>query len=292
MPKSMTGFGRAMKTFDSHEITVEIKAVNHRFFEFNCRLPRQYAFLEEKLKALFATQISRGKVEAYVSIQCTDGSDALVTVNKSLAKSYIDALRDANSMLGLIDDLTLSQLFRMSDVFNVTKAETDEDELWNMVREVAQEALNGFVAMRIIEGNKLSDDVFSKLTYIENVVTQIEIRSPQVTEQYRNRLYNKLSELLDDKNIDEARILTEAAVFADKTAVDEELVRLKSHISQYRELLKSDEPIGKKLDFLTQEMNREVNTTGSKCNDLTITHMVVELKSTIEKIREQIQNIE
>lgn len=292
MPKSMTGYGRAMKSFPSHEITVEVKAVNHRFFEFSCRLPRQYSFLEEKLKSLFASQISRGKVEAYVSIQCTDGSDALVTVNTPLAKSYVDALRDANSELGLNDDLTLSQLFRMSDIFSVTKVETDENELWNMVCEVAQEALNSFVAMRKIEGDRLRDDILSKLTFIENTVAKIEARSPEVTEQYRARLYNKICEVLGDKNIDESRILTEAAIFADKTAVDEELVRLGSHIAQYRELLSLDEPIGKKLDFLTQEMNREVNTTGSKCNDLTITHMVVDLKSTIEKIREQIQNIE
>lgn len=292
MPKSMTGYGRAMKSFPSHEITVEVKAVNHRFFEFSCRLPRQYSFLEEKLKSLFASQISRGKVESYVSIQCTDGSDALVTVNTPLAKSYVDALRDANSELRLNDDLTLSQLFRMSDIFSVTKVETDENELWNMVCEVAQEALNSFVAMRKIEGDRLRDDILSKLTFIENTVAKIESRSPEVTEQYRARLYNKICEVLGDKNIDESRILTEAAIFADKTAVDEELVRLGSHIAQYRELLSLDEPIGKKLDFLTQEMNREVNTTGSKCNDLTITHMVVDLKSTIEKIREQIQNIE
>ena len=292
MPRSMTGYGRSMKAFGSHEITVEVRAVNHRFFEFNCRLPRQYSFLEEKLKTLFATKISRGKVEAYVSIVCTDGSDALVTVNSALAKAYIDALRGANNELCLNDDLTLSQLFRMSDVFSVTKVETDEDELWEMVSETANEALDSFVAMRAVEGARLADDIEVKLTFIEETVEKIETRSPDVTKEYREKLYAKLSALLEDKNLDESRILTEAAIFADKTAVDEELVRLRSHIAQYRELLKLDEPIGKKLDFLIQEMNREVNTTGSKCSDLTITHMVVDLKSVIEKIREQIQNIE
>ncbi len=292
MPKSMTGFGRATGSYSSHEITVELRSVNHRFFEFNCRLPRQYAFLEEKLKSLFAAKINRGKVECYVSISVTDGSDASVEVNTALAKAYVDALHTANESLELKDDISLSQLFRMGDVFNVTKVESDEDELWKMVSETANNALEGFLSMRKVEGDRLRDDILIKLTTIEETVEKIEKRSPEVTKEYRNKLYNRLQELLGDKNIDEARILTEAAIFADKTAVDEELVRLRSHIAQYRELLASDEPIGKKLDFLTQEMNREVNTTGSKCSDLTITHMVVDLKSVIEKIREQIQNIE
>ncbi len=292
MPKSMTGFGRATGSYSSHEITVELRSVNHRFFEFNCRIPRQYAFLEEKLKSLFAAKINRGKVECYVSINVTDGCDASVEVNTSLAKAYIDALKKANDSLGLNDDLTLSQLFRISDVFNVTKVESDEDELWKMVSETANQALESFLTMRKVEGDRLRDDILTKLVTIENTVEKIETRSPQVVNEYRNKLHNRLQELLADKSVDEARILTEAAIFADKTAVDEELVRLRSHIAQYRELLSLDEPIGKKLDFLTQEMNREVNTTGSKCSDLTITHMVVDLKSIIEKIREQIQNIE
>ncbi len=292
MPKSMTGFGRATGSYSSHEITVELRSVNHRFFEFNCRIPRQYAFLEEKLKSLFAAKINRGKVECYVSISVTDGSDASVEVNTALAKAYIDALKNANDSLGLKDDMTLSQLFRISDVFNVTKVESDEDELWKMVSETANQALESFLAMRKVEGDRLHDDILTKLVTIEDTVEKIEARSPEVVNEYRNKLYNRLQELLADKSVDEARILTEAAIFADKTAVDEELVRLRSHIAQYRELLSLDEPIGKKLDFLTQEMNREVNTTGSKCSDLTITHMVVDLKSIIEKIREQIQNIE
>ena len=196
------------------------------------------------------------------------------------------------AQLGLKDDLTLTQLFRMSDVFSVQKVEGDENELWSLVSVTAQEALDSFIEMRAIEGERLKNDILSKLDFIEETVGKIETRSPDVTKEYRTKLYTRLCDLLGDKNIDESRILTEAAIFADKTAVDEETVRLRSHIAQYRELLTLDEPIGKKLDFLIQEMNREVNTTGSKCSDLTITRMVVDLKSTIEKIREQIQNIE
>lgn len=292
MPRSMTGYGRSKKQFGSREITVELKSVNHKFFEFNTRLPRQYAFMEDKLKSLCGEYISRGKVEMYVNVAVSDGSDVSVGVNAALAKSYICAVRAANEDLGLADDITLTQLFRIPDVFNVTKTDADESELWDQTSQTAEEALVSFVEMRASEGERLKNDILSKLRYIEDVVTKIEARSPMVTEAYRQKLYNKLLLLLDDRGVDEARVLTEAAIFADKTAVDEETVRLKSHIASFRELLERDEPIGKKLDFLIQEMNREVNTTGSKCSDLEITKMVVDLKSTIEKIREQIQNIE
>ncbi len=292
MPKSMTGYGRASKSFEAYEISVEVRSVNHRFFEFSTRISRQYSFLEDKLKSLFASKINRGKVETYVSINRINGSDSVVEVNAELANNYISALRNANEQLGLNDDLTLSQLFRMSDVFTVSKSEVDEDELWALVSATASEALDSFIEMRTVEGERLKNDILSKLDFIEETVTQIETRSPDVTKEYRTKLYTRLCDVLGDKNIDESRILTEAAIFADKTAVDEETVRLRSHIAQYRDLLQLNEPIGKKLDFLIQEMNREVNTTGSKCSDLTITRMVVDLKSTIEKIREQIQNIE
>lgn len=292
MPKSMTGYGRSKMLFGAREITVEIRSVNHKFFEFSSRVPRQYGYIEDKLKALFSASISRGKVEAYVSISTNDGSDVSVEVNTPLAENYISALRKANSTLNLNDDITLTRLFGIPDIFTVTKAETDENELWEEVRATASAALEGFVDMRRREGERLKADILTKLDYIEETVAKIELRSPEVTKEYRERLYQKLCDILQDKNIDEARILTEAAIFADKTAVDEETVRLKSHVASFRELLELDEPIGKKLDFLVQEMNREVNTTGSKCSDLTITKMVVDLKSTIEKVREQIQNIE
>ncbi len=292
MPKSMTGYGRSKMLFGAREITVEIRSVNHKFFEFSSRVPRQYGYIEDKLKALFSASISRGKVEAYVNISTNDGSDVSVEVNTPLAENYISALRKANSTLNLTDDITLTRLFGIPDIFTVTKAETDENELWEEVRATAAAALEGFVDMRRREGERLKADILTKLDYIEETVAKIELRSPEVTKEYRERLYQKLCDILQDKNIDEARILTEAAIFADKTAVDEETVRLKSHVASFRELLELDEPIGKKLDFLVQEMNREVNTTGSKCSDLTITKMVVDLKSTVEKVREQIQNIE
>lgn len=292
MPKSMTGYGRSKMLFGAREITVEIRSVNHKFFEFSSRVPRQYGYIEDKLKALFSASISRGKVEAYVSISTNDGSDVSVEVNTPLAENYISALRKANTSLNLSDDITLTRLFGIPDIFTVTKAETDENELWEEVRATASAALEGFVDMRRREGERLKADILTKLDYIEETVAKIELRSPEVTKEYRERLYQKLCDILQDKNIDEARILTEAAIFADKTAVDEETVRLKSHVASFRELLELDEPIGKKLDFLVQEMNREVNTTGSKCSDLTITKMVVDLKSTVEKVREQIQNIE
>ncbi len=292
MPRSMTGYGRAVKTFDSREITVELKAVNHRFFEFSARTPRQYVFLEDRLKKLFSAEINRGKVEAYVSV--TESADPSETVepNISVIKSYVEALRALKDELSVADDLSLSHLLRIPDAFNVTKSEEDEEELWAEVKEAAQEALAGFMNMRTAEGGKLAGDIALKLDEIELSVEKVSERSEEATREYRERLYGKLREILEDKNIDEQRILTEAAIFADKTAVDEEIVRLRSHISQCRGLIALDEPVGKRLDFLIQEFNREVNTIGSKCSDLEITKLVLGMKAAIEKIREQIQNLE
>lgn len=292
MLKSMTGYGREQRLVGNREILVEIRSVNHRYYEFNARLPRAYGYLEEKLKSFLNGKISRGKVEVSVSIFNQEGADACIEVNPIIANGYINALREANKELNLKDDITLTQIMRFPEVFTVKKVTEDEEEIWGAVKEVAQTALDKFVAMREIEGQKMKEDVESKLDYIEKVVGEIEVRSPMVTESYREKLTNKLKAVLEDKNIDEARIITEAAIFSEKTAVDEETVRLRSHISQFRKLVETDEPVGKKLDFIVQEMNREVNTTGSKCQDLTITQMVVNLKSEIEKIREQIQNIE
>lgn len=292
MLKSMTGYGREQRLVGSREILVEIRSVNHRYYEFNSRTPRAYGYLEEKLKSFLNGKISRGKVEVSVSIFNQEGADACIEVNSVIANGYINALREANEYLKLNDDLSLSQVMRFPDVFTVKKVTEDEEEIWEAVKSVAETALEKFVLMRETEGVKMKDDVSGRLDFIEGVVGEIEKRSPQVTEAYRTRLYNKLKDILEDKNIDESRIVTEAAIFSEKTAVDEETVRLRSHIAQFRKLLETDEPVGKKLDFLVQEMNREVNTTGSKCQDLTITNMVVNLKSEIEKIREQIQNIE
>ncbi|MEO3218414.1 YicC/YloC family endoribonuclease, partial [Ruminococcus bicirculans (ex Wegman et al. 2014)] len=220
------------------------------------------------------------------------GTDAEIELNKAVAKGYLDALRGAADELDLDDDITLSHIMKLPDVFTVVKKTDDEEVIWNEVKDVAQVALDRFVQMRETEGVKMYDDISGRLDYIEETVGKIEDQSPNVTESYRERLYAKIKETLGDKDIDEQRILTEVAIFADKVAIDEETVRLRSHISQFRELIKSDEPVGRKLDFLVQELNREVNTIGSKANDLTITKMVVDLKAEIEKIREQIQNIE
>ena len=292
MIKSMTGYGRGQQIIDGREITVEIKSVNHRYFEFSARVPRAYGYLEEKLKSFIQSKVSRGKVDVGVTIFNIEGKDAQIEVNQSIAVGYIDALRKANETIGLNDDLSLSQLIRLPDIFNVVKTTEDEEVIWNLVKSVAEEALNNFVTMRETEGQKMKDDIKSRLAYISELVGKVEERSPMVTEAYRERLYNKISEILNDKKIDEQRILTEAAIFSEKTAVDEETVRLKSHIQQFTTLLDSTEAVGRKLDFLIQEFNRESNTIGSKAQDVEITKIVVELKSEIEKIREQIQNIE
>jgi len=292
MIKSMTGYGRGQQIIDGREITVEIKSVNHRYFEFAARVPRAYGYLEEKLKSFVQSKVSRGKVDVGVTIFNIEGKDAQIEVNQSIATGYINALRKANETIGLTDDLALSQLIRLPDIFNVVKTTEDEEVIWNLVKSVVEEALNNFVSMRETEGQKMMDDIKSRLDYISELVEKVEKRSPLVTDAYRERLYNKISEILNDKKIDEQRILTEAAIFSEKTAVDEETVRLKSHIQQFTTLLESKEAVGRKLDFLIQEFNRESNTIGSKAQDVEITRIVVDLKSEIEKIREQIQNIE
>ena len=292
MPRSMTGYGRAVKLYDNREITVELKAVNHRFFEFTARVPRQYSFVEDRLKKLYSQKINRGKVETYVTVSVLGDPAETVEANPAVIESYVGALRDIGKKIGVPDDLALSHLLRIPDAFTVRKAAEDEEQIWQQVSETASEALEGFLKMRSDEGEKLKCDILVKLDEIAADVEKVEELSLQTVSAYRERLYSKISEVLADKNIDEQRILTEAAIFADKVAVDEETVRLKSHISQCRGLLALDEPVGKRLDFLIQEFNREVNTIGSKCNDLSVTKLVLEMKAAIEKIREQIQNIE
>ncbi len=298
MPRSMTGYGRAQMLEDGRDVLVEIRAVNHRYYEFSARLPRTCLYLEEKLKSFLNGRIGRGKVEVSVTITRPDGKDAQIAVNRSVAEGYVNALRMLNEELGengglwLSDDLTLNSLLRLPDVFTVTKEQEDENAVWAVVSAAAAQALDSFVKMREAEGGRLADDLSGKLDGLEAMLRQVESIVPSIAENYRQRLYAKLTELLADTNIDEQRILTETAIFAEKTAIDEETVRLHSHIAQFRTLLRSEEPIGRKLDFLVQEMNREVNTIGSKAQDLSVTRLVVDMKSEIEKIREQIQNIE
>ncbi len=292
MIRSMTGFGRGHQVLGGRDITVEIRAVNHRYYEFSSRLPRTYTFAEEKLKALLQGKISRGKVEVSVLVQNVTAVSEKITANKEVIAEYVAALREIKDELELSDDLSLSSIMRLPDAFTVVKEEADEEQMWLDLKTVAEEALENFIKMRETEGERMRADIAGRLDTIENNVEFIEKRSPIIVESYRKRLYDKMCEVLEGKGIDENRILLEAGIFSEKTAVDEETVRLRSHIAQFREMLNSAEPIGRKLDFLVQEMNRETNTIGSKVQDIEVTKIVVDQKSEIEKIREQIQNIE
>ena len=292
MVLSMTGYGRARLTLHGRDITVEIKSVNSRYFEYSSRLPRGYSFLEDKLKKLVNGKIARGKAELNLTIVNVEAPDTVITPNVELARQYKAAMDEMARQLGMRNDVTLSGLCRFPDMFSAVHAEADEAELWQDVQAVAAAALENFVAMRAAEGAKLREDVLARLCTLEKDVGVIEQTSAARVQKYTDKLYARLKELLDGRDIDDARILTEAVIFADKTAVDEETVRLRSHIRQYRDILALSEPVGRKLDFLTQELNRETNTIGSKCNELDITRVVVEVKGEIEKIREQIQNLE
>lgn len=289
---SMTGYGRAQQLIGGREICVEIRSVNHRFFELSARMPRSMNYLEEKLKSLVYKRVSRGKIDLNLTVVALEEPSAQVLINQPLAAGYLEALRKLGQELEVEDDLTLSNLSRFHDIFILRKSEVDEDALWDGVRQVAEEALEAYLAMRAAEGERLKEDVLGRLDTIEGYVAQVEERSPQTVEEYRARLYARLCEVLENQQIDEQRLLTEAAIFAEKTAVNEETVRLRSHIGQLREFLESGQPVGRKLDFLVQELNREANTIGSKAQDMTIAKIVVEIKAEIEKIREQIQNIE
>ena len=292
MIKSMTGYGRAQQLVDGMNITVEIKSVNHRYFEFSSRLPRSYGFLDEKLKSFFMGNLTRGKMECYVQIETVEEPDTIISVNHPLVKGYLDAYKELAETYGLENNVKVSDISRVSDIFSIRKQAADEDKIWAAVQTVADEALNGFVSMREREGSRLRDDVLSRLEIILDNVSFIEERSPETVKEYNEKLLGRLRELLADTHIEEQRILTEAAIFADKIAVAEETVRLRSHISQMRGFLDSSEAVGKKMDFLIQEFNREANTIGSKAQDVEIARRVVAIKAEIEKIREQIQNIE
>ncbi len=292
MIKSMTGFGRAQETVDGMNITVEIKSVNHRYFEFSAKVPRAYGFLEEKLKTYFNQQISRGKTECYVSIEFLEESETKVSVNTSLAKGYLDALHTLAENFGVKEDVSASLLARFPDVLTLQKESADEERIWAAVQSVASLSVERFLAMRETEGEKLRADILSRADTVLDCVAFVEARSPQTVREYNEKLLKRMEELLGNTQVDEQRLLTEAAIFADKIAVDEETVRLRSHISQLRSFMDADEPIGRKLDFLVQEINREANTIGSKAQDVDIAKKVIAIKAEVEKIREQVQNIE
>ena len=290
--KSMTGYGRAREEKNGRTITVELRAVNHRYLDCTVKAPRQYGFLDDAVKKAAAARIARGKVEVFVSVETQEGGDIAVTVNHTLAKRYLDALHDLSETYGLRDDVTVAVLAKMPDVLGSERIEQDADELTRDVLEVFAAACDGFDQMRCREGEKLAEDVRGRCAAIERMVGAVEQRSPERVREYREKLLARMQEVLADTSIDETRILTEAAIYADKTAVDEETVRLRSHLTQMDGMLRETQPVGRKLDFLVQEMNREVNTLGSKANDVDMARIVVDIKSEIEKIREQIQNIE
>lgn len=292
MIKSMTGYGSAKGTVEGIEISVELKSVNNKFLDTAVRMPRSFLFAEETVKQAVSSHISRGKVDVFVTVDASMADDMVVRVNEPLLNGYMDALKLIADKYGLPNDASAMNVSRLPDVLSVEKKELDAEAVAAGIREIAENALCDFDRMRIIEGEKLREDVLEKLKNIEGYVSVIEESAPVTVKEYRERLYSKLSDILGSSGIDEARILTEAAIFADKIAVDEETVRLRSHISQLKQMLETGSPIGRKIDFLLQEFNREANTTGSKCQNSDIAHVVVDLKSEIEKIREQIQNIE
>ncbi|MBR5496752.1 MAG: YicC family protein [Clostridia bacterium] len=292
MVKSMTGYGRAQKEFEGLTVTVELKSVNSRYLEFSSRVYKNYSFLEDKLKSYVRQLISRGKVECSVQIDATETDDVIVQVNESLAAGYVNAVKSLAEKYGLEDDFTVSRLASHNDIFSIRKAPADEEKIWEAVRQTIDEATESFVAMRTVEGKKLAEDILSRADLIISYVEKVEKRSPETISEYNEKLLSRMRELLGDANVDEQRLLTEAAIFADKIAVAEETVRLRSHIDQLREMVVADEPIGRKMDFLVQEINREANTIGSKANDIEIARVVIEIKAEVEKIREQVQNIE
>ncbi len=292
MVKSMTGYGRARETLNGRDITVEVRSVNNRYLDCTVKMPRTYVFAEDAIKSRVQKAISRGKVDVYVTIDTTAADVSVVAVNEPLARSYYEALMKLKETFTLEGDVTPMALAKFPDVLTVTRAEEDLETVAADICAVLEQALQAYNEMRAVEGERLAADISGRVSTIESVVSKVEERSPQTVAEYRARLTGKMNEVLQSTTIDESRILTEAAIFADKIAVDEETVRLRSHIAQLRAMLQDSQPVGRKLDFLIQEVNRECNTIGSKCNDLTIAQDVVNMKAEVEKIREQVQNIE
>ena len=292
MVKSMTGYGRAVETVNGREFTVEVRSVNNRYLDCTVKLPRGLSFGEDAVKQCVQKAISRGKVDVFVSVRSEGAQDTAVSLNKPMVEGYLAALKQLQADYGVTGEITVSMLAGLPDVFLLDKPQVDEAQLLADFLSVAEKALASFDAMRTTEGAALAEDLRSRGETILSLVSQVEAGSPQTVADYRARLEAKLQEVLANTSIDESRILTEAAIFADKVAVDEETVRLRSHLSQMNTMLASGGPIGRKLDFLLQEMNREANTIGSKCSDVRLARVVVEIKAELEKIREQTQNIE
>lgn len=294
MIKSMTGFGRCENILNGREIMVEIKGVNHRYFEFSCRSTRGYGFVDDKIKSFVNSRVSRGKIDVFVSIGASEEVPSEVTVNHQLVAGYLNAMKEISDKYNIVNDVTVVSISRFPDVFTVHKTAEDEEQITADVLSTVEAALNSFIAMRENEGERMKADILSRANKIIDIVSEIEERSPQTVSEYEARLTEKIKQTLADNSIavDEQRVLTEVAIFADKVAVAEETVRLRSHFEQLSQFLEYSEPVGRKLDFIIQEMNREANTIGSKVQDAVLAHKVVDIKSEIEKIREQVQNIE
>jgi uncharacterized protein (TIGR00255 family) len=289
---SMTGYGSAKGDLDGQSVTVELRSVNNRYLDCSVRLPRTLMFAEDKVKEAVSGLVKRGKVDVFVSLQSAHESGTVVTADMTLARGYFEAVKALSKELDLKKGVTAYDIARFPDVLTVERKELDREAVGEALYDLTVKAVTEFNAMRQREGERLRADMLSKLETIEGLVSVVEERSPQTVREYRQRLEARLRELLEDRNVDEQRLITECAIFADKTAVDEETVRLRSHIAQFRTMLEDGSPIGRKMDFLIQEFNRESNTIGSKCNDAQLASVVVELKSEIEKIREQLQNVE
>lgn len=292
MLKSMTGYGKRETVADGKKIFVEIKSVNHRYSDYNIKVQRHLGFLEDKIRKCVSADISRGKVDVYLNVENYETEDKEIRLNKQLAQNYIDVLNQLRDEFGLEDDISVSNVAVNTDIFQTERVEVDEEQLWKSVKEVLDGALDEFVAMRSREGERIEKDLCERVEYMRTLVKSVEERSPQTVKEYNDRLYDKIKEVLDGREIDESRVLTEVAIYADKVAVNEETVRLSSHFDEFDAIIGNGEPAGRKLDFLIQEINREVNTIGSKANDIEIAKLVVTLKGEIEKLREQIQNIE
>ncbi len=292
MIRSMTGYGRGEYLSRIQKIVVEIKSVNNRYNDINIRVPRTCLFLEEKIREEMARFTSRGKIDVFVSIERYSDENSIVNADVSLAEKYCEAVKLICEKTGLPFDLTGSRLARVPDILSIEKEEADRDKVWNDVLPVLEAAGEQYKAMREREGERICGVLNERIGVIEDTVKEITNRMPEIIEEYRKRLYDKIAEILEDKSVDESRLLTETAIFADKVSTDEETDRLFSHIAEFKSMLKSKEPVGRRMDFLIQEMNRETNTIGSKCNDIEAAKMVVDIKAEIEKIREQIQNIE
>ncbi len=292
MIKSMTGYGRGEKLFNDYKITVEIKSVNNRYLDSNIRLYKQYSFVEDAIRECLNGSVSRGKVDVFVQYDAVENDDKVISLNESVAKGYYEALKQLSDELGVENDVTVSSLARFSDIFNVEKQEQDKEQIIKDTKEVMQLALDDITANRAREGARLYEFFKETIKGLREIISIIDKRSPETVNEYRARIKERIEEILSGIEVDESRLLTEVAIFSDKVNITEELVRFESHLKEFSNLLESDVPVGRKLDFTIQELNREANTMGSKCNDFIIGKAVVDLKSEIEKLREQIQNIE